>query len=437
MISTIIALSSSPGTSGLAIIRLSGPQCLEVIHRHLKKIPVSHHMTYASFRNGEGEVLDRLNFVYMQAPKTSTGEDVLELFPHGNMLLVQCIMESILQVTGIRLAEPGEFTRRSFENGKIDLLQAESVGQLIHSQNLQALQNAQKILSGVLSTSLRKLREDLVDISLRLELDVDFSEEEADPDYASWEKRLVIIANALEELTQSFERGKRLQQMPRIGLFGAPNAGKSSLINALIQEDRLLVSHIAGTTRDYVEVPLNLPGGRVLLVDTAGLGKPVDGLDEQAMQRTRAQLEKVECKILVCDGTQQNQDENQNEVTANFDIKILSKKDLPGFKSEQKAIAISSITHEGINELLNQLNALFFATEGGEGLMLTTERQYYALNAAKANVNAALVNLRISPAIEIMAFEIREASEHLRELLGEIAPEEILQKIFAGFCIGK
>jgi tRNA modification GTPase len=452
---TIVALSTPPGTSGLAILRLSGPACLAIVAAHLGRThPQPRHVYYGAFRaagspggpaSRSGEILDRLNFVHFPAPASSTGEDVLELYPHGNMLLADRILKALLDHPGVRLAGPGEFTRRGFENGKIDLLQAEAVGQLIHAQTLEALRNAQRIAAGDLSAPLKTLRDALVDLSVRLELDVDFSEEEADPDYASWAPRLESVLAALAKLASGFAKGRGLARAPRVVILGAPNAGKSSLINALVEEDRLLVSDIPGTTRDYVEVTLRLPNGLVHLVDTAGLGKPVDGLDELAMERTRRQGEQADLRIWVQDGASGVAADGgpaaggpASATDDGFALRLLTKSDLPGFQSREGHLAVSNRTRAGLEEFRSRLDRLVFRDRGfGEDIVLTTERQFRAVEAARERVEVALQGMRGKPAIEILAFEIREAAGHLQELLGEISTDEILGKIFSGFCIGK
>ena len=403
-------------------------------------------MHHGPFRDPDsGEVLDQLNFVFMPGPASVTGEDVLEIHPHGNMLLVGRILRSLLAEPGLRPAEAGEFTRRAFEHGKVDLLQAEAVGQLIHAQTLRALRNAQRTVSGGLSGPLRDLRDALVSLSVRLELDVDFSEEEADPEYASWLPRVADILHSLEKLTRSFEKGRQLGRVPRVVMLGAPNAGKSSLVNALAGEDRLLVSDIPGTTRDYVEVPLHLPGGVVHLVDTAGLGRPLDGLDAMAMDRTRRQLQAADLRVLVQDGSAEHGEGPVQEASAaeasglegEFALRVLTRGDLPGFRPRAGFLSVANPSRAGIAELAARLDALAFGEGPDEDVLIASERQYRALEAARERVAAAHANLRDTPAIEIAAFEIQEAAKHLRELLGEISSEEVLRQIFSGFCIGK
>ncbi len=383
-----------------------------------------------------GEIVDRLNFVFYPGPASATGEDMLEIFPHGNPLLVEHILDLLLQSGEARLAEAGEFTRRSFENGKIDLVQAESVGEVIHAQNRAALKNAQKLLAGELSARLRGLRDQILELSALLELDVDFAEEEADPDYASWKTRLEAVDRELKHLLKGFESSKALNRVPLVALFGAPNAGKSSLINALLGLERLLVSPRAGTTRDYVEVPFRLPGGLIHLVDTAGLGQAIDDLDEAAMGRTLQVLERSDFKIGVLDGTDAEMDTGVGK--ERFDLQVRTKADLPGFVSDSGSHCVSSLTGEGLKELVEILQTRLF--QGGadeESVLLAGERQFRAVSAAQERIAAALAQMEKSPAIEVLAFEVREAGDEMRALLGEISVDDVLHRIFSSFCIGK
>ncbi len=465
------------------MLRLSGPGCRDVLAVHLgREASVARHVYYGAFRTKgssigqtsasadapasapasttasmsrpDSDIIDRLNFVFFPGPASSTGEDVLELFPHGNPLIIDGILKVLLSHPGLRLAEPGEFTRRSFENGKIDLLQAEAVGELIHAETIEALKNAQRIVGGALSGAFKTLRDELLDLSARLELEVDFSEEEVDPDFASWAPRLESLSAGLRKIASGFERGRSLARARRVAILGAPNAGKSSLINALIEADRLLVSDRPGTTRDYVEVPLRLKGGIVHLVDTAGLGRPIDGLDALAMQRTREQWQAADVCVWVEDGTGTSTREvteaeslGQGEIQSDaqgdaqgetVSLRLATKMDLPGFKARPEYLSLSSRTGEGLAEFRERLNAMVFVSASmGEDIVITTERQFQTVELAQAKVTEALEMLQQRPAIELVAFEIREAALHLKELLGEISSDEILQRVFAGYCIGK
>ncbi len=443
MSETIVALSTPPGVSGLAVIRLSGPACTEAARACLGRTDWKPRMLHAAtFKHpASAEPLDQLAFHMLPGPESPTGEDVLEIFPHGNPLLIETLLRALLHVPGTRMAEAGEFTRRAFENGRIDLVQAEAVGALIHAQSAAALRNARRLLEGALSAELRDLRDQLLDLSARLELDTDFSEEEADPDPASWRPRLERARTAVEKLLRGFERGRDWNRTPRIVVFGPPNAGKSSLVNALIGRERLLVSDIAGTTRDFVEVPLRIAGGLAQLVDTAGLGEAVDALDALAMERTRAQLGDADVLLCVADGTSQYMldanDRNEDPAV----LRVLTKSDLPGFvapPAETGWIGVSSRTGVGLDTLFDALERrLRGSEETDEGPVAVTERQREALARACDRLRATEALLDGKPAVEVVAFEVREACTALRDLLGEVTPDAVLHRLFAGFCIGK
>jgi tRNA modification GTPase len=461
---TIAALSTPPGTSGLAVVRLSGPDCHLVLETCLLRsgqvTAIPRHMHYGLFRHPvSGAVMDRLTFVFYPGPKTATGEAMLELFPHGNPLLVESLLRALLLIPGVRLAGPGEFTRRACENGKLDLVQAEGLMALVHAQSQAALHHAGLVLDGVLSQRLRALRQKLIDLLVQLELDVDFAEEEAEPDYASWRPRVAEVLYEIEALVQSHARGAQLNRIPRVVLLGAPNAGKSSLVNALLREERLLVSEKPGTTRDFVEVPLHLPSGLVHLVDTAGLGEAVDALDARAQGKTREQAQTADLCLWVLDGTR-TQDlplsgsdaTDLTKLTGNATpvLRVRTRRDQGDFVAETGAMAVANPSGQGLAELMEALELRLFAGASGAGsgretesrpdaseVYLTTERQREALQGAAKHLRAALALIDADPAIEILAFEAREAALALRDLLGEVTPDDVLNRLFSGFCIGK
>lgn len=477
MTGTIAALSTPPGVSGLAVVRLSGPGCREVAALCLRNVsPEPHRMQYGRMRHPQsGEVLDRLNYVFYAGPKSPTGEDMLELFTHGNPLLIDNVLQALTAIDGVRLARAGEFTLRACENGKLDWVQAEGLLALVHAQSQAALRHAGRVLDGALSQRLRTLRQKLIDLLVRLELDVDFVEEEADPDYASWRPRFAEALADIEDLLRGHERGVMLARVPRIVLAGAPNAGKSSLVNALLREERVLVSDRPGTTRDFVEVALRLPGGLVHLIDTAGLGEAVDSLDARAQVKTREQLERADVVLAVEDGTADTESDAHPAsipVKETPRLRVRTRRDRIDFKSfSAKAgraassenapktppsaipetaadatpqdFAVSCITGEGLNELMATMNALLFEKRLGHGgdaeneVYISTVRQREGLQRAAERMRAALHQLDTEPAIEILAFEAREAVRALHELLGEVSADDVLHRLFSGFCIGK
>jgi len=448
---TIVAPMTPAGVSAVAAIRVSGPQVRDVVLALFGESAAarleSHKARLGTARDPKtGETVDSLLYLFFEGPNSYTGEDTLELYPHGNPLIVRELIQAIRKVQGVRLAEPGEFTRRAFLNGKMDLVQAESVADVIHSANRAELKNAHRLLSGTLSKKIQELNEQVKDMSARLELDVDFAEEEADPDYDSWRKRIVAIGEKISEILQSFRGKENLSRLPLVVLYGAPNAGKSSLVNALLGEDRILVSSVPGTTRDFVEVRLFLPGGEIRLVDTAGIAdRATDELDALSMEKSREILKEADLKIHVVDGcldertgcALQTKDESKS------DFIVITKSDLETAipNSEFRipnSLSVSSKTGEGLAELRQKMDAALF-TEGRspEDIWITSERERACLAEAFEGVKRALDLLQKQPAVELLAFEMQLVRRSLQSVVGEISSEDILQSIFAGFCIGK
>ena len=441
---TIVAPMTPAGVSAVAALRVSGTHVRDVVRRLFgsraaeKLVPRMANLGTA--RDPQtGKVLDSLLYIYFEAPNSYTGEDVLELYPHGNPLIVRDLLQAIRGIEGVRLAEPGEYTRRAFLNGKMDLTQAESVADVIHSASRAELENAHRLLSGALSKKIATLTAQVKDISARLELDVDFAEEEADPDFSGWKQKFENIRVSIKGILNSFRGKANLSRLPLAVLYGAPNAGKSSLVNALLGEDRVLVSNVPGTTRDFVEVRLFLDGGEIRLIDTAGIAdKATDELDALSMKKSREILDEADMKILVVDGTVESR--KTEDETINPDFTVYSKSDLKSNANAESegTLRISSMTGEGLDDLKNAMNAVLFKkSETAEDLWITSEREKSCLEEALAGVDLVLGLLEKNPAVELLAFEMQLVRKALQSITGEISSEDILQSIFAGFCIGK
>ena len=486
---TIVAPMTPAGVSAVAAIRVSGSRVREVVRllfgeaalknlkaREAKLATARDYRTMAGDDRATAQVIDSLLYIFFEGPNSYTGEDVLELYPHGNPIIVRELIQVIKSVDGVRLAEPGEYTRRAFLNGRMDLVQAESVADVIHSANRDELKNAHRLLGGALSKKVKTLTEQVMDISARLELDVDFAEEEADPDYATWGTKIEAIRESVESILKSFRGKAAVSRLPLAVLYGAPNAGKSSLVNALLGEDRILVSDIPGTTRDFVEVRLFLDGGEIRLVDTAGIAdKAADALDALSMEKSREILAEADMKILVLDGANENcacspsstglptssstglptssSTEGRGSIISSLrhsddaihpDFIVISKSDLGASRQGNacmdmtNSIHISSKTGVGLVELRQTMNAaLFKKTENSEDLWITSEREKACLEEALAGIDRTLSLIRTNPAVELIAFEMQLVRRALQSITGEISSEDVLQKIFAGFCIGK
>ena len=480
---TIVAPMTPSGVSAVAALRVSGSKVREVVRAlfgEKRAAAVEPRMAnLGTARDPQsGKLIDSLLYIFFEGPNSYTGEDVLELYPHGNPLIVRGLLQAIRGLDGVRLAEPGEFTRRAFLNGKMDLTQAESVADVIHSANRAELENAHRLLGGALSKKIAALASQVKDISARLELDVDFAEEETDPDFAGWEARFVAVRESIQQILNSFHGKASLSRLPLAVLYGAPNAGKSSLVNALLGEDRVLVSNVPGTTRDFVEVRLFLPGGEIRLVDTAGIAaQATDELDALSQKKSREILEEADMKILVVDGCSQECHSREGEnasrhsfdgeiasrhsregelascrsregenlrtstfadMTNNADLVVYSKSDLCASPIPDSGLSVSSKTGEGLDALRQAMNAsLFKLVADAEDLWITSEREKACLEDALAGIDRALNLLRNNPAVELLAFEMQVVRRALQSITGEISSEDILQSIFAGFCIGK
>ena len=452
---TIVAPMTPAGVSAVAAIRVSGSKVREVVRllfgesaiknlkpREAKLATAKDYRTMVGEDRATALVIDSLLYIFFEGPNSYTGEDVLELYPHGNPIIVRELLQVIKSIEGVRLAEPGEYTRRAFLNGRMDLVQAESVADVIHSANRAELKNAHRLLGGALSKKVKTLTEQVMDISARLELDVDFAEEEADPDYANWEKKIETIRESVESILKSFKGKAAVSRLPLAVLYGAPNAGKSSLVNALLGEDRILVSNIPGTTRDFVEVRLFLTGGEIRLVDTAGIAeKATDALDALSMEKSREILAEADMKILVVDGSNAMARNDSGEAI-HPDLVVISKSDLCTSRqsegSSDGTLRISSKTGEGLEALTNAMNARLFANrDESEDIWITSEREKACLEDALAGIDRTLSLIRTNPAVELIAFEMQLVRRALQSITGEISSEDVLQKIFAGFCIGK
>ena len=444
---TIVALSSPVGVSAIAVVRVSGAAVQDICKAVLPDFKPEHKVARrCKACSALAETIDDLIAIYFKAPNSYTGEDVLELFPHGNPFIVRKLIEEICKVPNTRLANRGEFTERAFLNGKMDLTQAEAVGDILNANNSKSLANAQRLLSGEVSKEIKELAESIKQFSAELELDVDFAEdlhgiENGDKIIENGEWRMennkfLNLNSQLKKLKSRFKRNAN--EPPRVALFGAPNAGKSSLINALVKEDRLIVSEIPGTTRDFVEVPLHLPSGDILLIDTAGLAdKAQNEIDKIAMQKTKNILQKANFKIFVVDASIPMPSEF-NEWKLISDMIVYTHIDLmENGEWRMENNSQFSILNYQLKEIIAELdNKIFPKNEESEAAWITSERQIACICKAEECIEKVSTLLEQN-AVELAAFEMREARNALCSITGEISDDNILDAIFSSYCIGK
>ena len=435
VVSTIAAPATAPGRAAIAMVRLSGPLVEALLVSRTGRALESRRATRVRWRDRDGHDLDDAVAVFWKGPRSYTGEDVLELSLHGNPLLVRTVLAD-LAVDGVRLAAPGEFTRRALEHGKLSLSQAEAVSAVVDAETRSGLAAARHQLSGGLDSVARTLRGRLLEASALLELETDFAEEEAVPDASRVLPSLESSLASLDQLLAGQELLLRQNLSPRVALAGRPNAGKSSLANALLGEDRLLVSPQRGTTRDWVEVPLVFPEGVVTLVDTAGLGTAQDELDAASQERSRRELERVQLVLVLAEaGRDLEPDEEALLSLAGRPTLLLRTK---GDLHPEDHEALSVHTGKGLPEMRQQLQALLKGDEGFDptAVALGTVRQRESAQEARSALSDAVAEARAGR-VELAAHHVRHAQAALSELVGEATDEELLETIFSHFCIGK
>jgi tRNA modification GTPase len=430
---TIAAIATPGGRGGIGVVRISGPTAPAIAKAILGLVPEPRHATHAVFRGAGGEALDDGIALYFPSPDSYTGESVLELQGHGGPVVMQAVLAACLDA-GARLAEPGEFTRRAFLEGKLDLAQAEAVADLIDSASREAARSALRSLSGEFSAALGVLQSQLVELRALTEAMLDFPEEDVEAmhreDAAA---RLRAIRAALDAVFVKSRQGSFLRSGIHVVLAGRPNVGKSSLLNRLAGEERAIVTPVPGTTRDALREPVLIEGIPLVLVDTAGLRISSDLVERMGIERTRKELERADVVIAVFEASR-GRDELENLPAGVPRIEVYNKLDLaPGFSAPAGALAVSAKTGEGLDVLRKAILQVAGWSSSGEPVFLARERHLRALERARAHLQTAAGEKRW----ELFAEELRPAHAALGTITGEITSEDLLGEIFSRFCIGK
>lgn len=436
----IAALATPPGRSALAVVRLSGRGALDVAGRVIEHFrPTPRRATLATFRDADGQPIDRGIYTVFPGPNSYTGEDLVELSCHGG-LLVPTRLLAALQAAGARPAAPGEFTRRAVLNGKLDLVQAEAVGDLIDATASAQARAALAQLDGGLSRRLAALRDDLIDLRALLGYDIDFPEEDDGPVPAE------RIAAALESVTERIDRlvatapaGERLREGALVVFAGRPNAGKSSLFNALLGTDRALVTEIPGTTRDAIEAHTELLGWPVRLVDTAGLWDSPDRIDRLGIEVSRRYLDAADLVLFCAESRRELGDDERRLLADSRALLVRTKADLAG-DSVHDAVTVSAVTGDGLDDVRNAVVQRVFADRIALSDLepaLTRERHREALRRAAEALAGARQHLGAGRDAVLADHFVREAVEALEELVGGVDVEEVLERVFRSFCVGK
>jgi len=446
---TIAALATPPGKGGIGILRISGPQVKMVAEMVLGKLPKPRYADYLPFRRRDGSLADIGIALYFPAPHSLTGEDVLELQGHGGPVVLDMLLADIYNVEDVRPARPGEFLERAFVNGKIDLAQAEAIADLIESASSQAAALAIRNVQGDFSKKITQLQDELNRVRMYVEAAIDFPEEEIDFLQDSvLQRNLTQVAEHVRATLQASSQGEIYREGVHVVIAGRPNAGKSTLLNRLSGKDSAIISDIAGTTRDIIQVDVNIGGVSFRFFDTAGLRESGDAIEIEGIKRARRQIELADVILYVVDSSCADFSADEVQVAMLLALNkplclLLNKSDLgavaflPQQWRELDQISLSSLTGDGNDVLQAYLLHHFGVRDSIEGIFITRRRHIVALQNANACIERGMAHLQYAAAGELLAEELRLAQLALSEITGEHSSDDLLADIFSQFCIGK
>jgi tRNA modification GTPase len=440
---TIAAIATPPGRGGVGIIRISGKQAKAIAETILGLTPKPRYAHYGSFKDQSNNVLDNGIAIYFPSPNSFTGEDVLELQGHGGQIVLDMLLETCIAL-GARLANPGEFSERAFLNNKMDLAQAEAISDLIDSNSRQAAKSALRSLQGEFSTSINQLRQQLIELRIYVEAALDFPDEEIDflAD-ASVLNRLDTAQQQFDDIYQRAEQGRILREGMNLVIAGRPNAGKSSLLNALAGTESAIVTDIAGTTRDVVKEHINLDGMPLHIIDTAGLRESNDPVEQIGIQKAWQAIEEADLVLILIDDSQQTDKYPQEIVTKLPEhlprITVYNKIDLSQHAAgiKEDTLYISAKHQQGIPDLKEHLKTRMGYQSNTEGTFIARRRHIEALQRTQDALQNARTQLTVFNAGELMAEELKLAQDALGEITGKMTADDLLGEIFSSFCIGK
>lgn len=443
---TIVARATPPGRGGIAVVRISGPAVRDLAGPLLGALPRPRYATLCGFRGADGEALDLGLALYFPAPHSFTGEDVLELHAHGGVVLADMLVARVLAL-GARLARPGEFTERAFLNDKLDLTQAEAIADLIDADSQAAARAAQRSLRGDFSAAVLALNEEVTELRSWVEAAIDFPDEDIDfLSDADLARRVEGVAASFQRLEEATRQGCLLREGLNVVIAGRPNAGKSSLLNALAGYDAAIVTPVPGTTRDLIREQLDIDGLPIHVVDTAGLRATTDVVEAQGVSRAQAELARADHALVVLDATADDAASREallGELPAGLSRTLVRNKiDLTGEPSglvpgTTDLVHVSALTGAGLPELRQRLRAVAGYQPAGEGSFTARRRHLDSLRSAREHFEAACRQLREQQAGELMAEELLQVQNALAEITGEFTSDDLLGRIFSSFCIGK
>ncbi len=443
---TIVALATPAGRGGIGIVRVSGTKARAIAKQVAGACPAPRHAAFRRFVDADGQMIDEGIALFFAGPNSFTGEDVLELHGHGGPQVMDLMVQRALQL-GARQAEPGEFSLRAFLNGRLDLVQAEAIADLIESGSQQAARAAARSLQGGFSRLVHELLEALTGLRMYVEAAIDFPEEEID--FLADEAlalRLREVFQKFDHLAAETQQGRLLREGIRVVLAGRPNAGKSSLLNRLAGFDAAIVTAVPGTTRDVLREEIQIDGMPLHIIDTAGLRQGVDSIEKEGVRRARIEAQKADLVLLLVDASEDDADD-ENELRAELPAAMPStlvrnKIDLSGDaagydRNNPRAINISAKTGAGIGVLREHLKQVVGYRESGGGTFTARRRHTDALERARRHTEEGRDQLEQGRAGELLAEELRLAQLALSEITGEFTSDDLLGRIFSNFCVGK
>jgi len=449
---TIVAQATPPGRGGVGILRISGARAAEVAQQLLGKLPKPRYADYLPFTDADGSVLDQGIALWFPGPNSFTGEDVLELQGHGGPVILDLLLKRIVALPGVRIAQPGEFSERAFLNDKLDLAQAEAIADLIDASSEQAARSAVNSLQGVFSTRVNQLVEALTHLRIYVEAAIDFPDEEIDfLSDGKIEAQLNAVIADLDGVRAEARQGSLLREGMKVVIAGRPNAGKSSLLNALAGRDAAIVTDIAGTTRDVLREHIHIDGMPLHIIDTAGLREASDEVERIGIERAWQEIEQADRVLFMVDGTTTDATEAAaiwpdfvSRLPPELPITVVRNKadvtgEQPGLTeiNGHAVIRLSARTSTGVDDLRDHLKQSMGFAGNMEGGFLARRRHLQALELAATHLLQGKAQLLGAWAGELLAEELRLAQQALSEITGEFTSDDLLGRIFSSFCIGK
>ena len=444
---TIAAISTAYGEAGIGIVRMSGPGALDVLKKvFVKKTGeeidfLPRHMYYGVVKGGDGEIIDEALAVYMKAPNTYTGEDVAEIQCHGGNISVRNILSLLLE-NGAELADKGEFTKRAFLSGKIDLSQAEAVIDLIKARTGRSYETAVSQLEGSLSKKVKEIRKELLDLLVAITVNMDYPDEDIEElTYEAFGNSLSLIYDELNKLNASSGEGRILREGLKVAIVGKPNVGKSSLMNIFLKEDRSIVTDVPGTTRDTIEESASVRGIPVSFIDTAGIHDSSDVVESLGIERSKDAFNKADILILVLDGSSELTEEDRELMKMAEGrpcITLLNKADR-GLVLKEEGIEVSMLEETGIDRIEDAIEA--FVSSGtlrrSSDAVITNVRHAELVRKAMEETGEAMRMAQAMEAMDFIEVNVRAAFDYLGEITGETASDEVIDEVFSRFCLGK